>query len=54
MEIVFFIIWGLCTLWCFLIIPIGNKIEKFDDNNRLKKWWRKHIISDGPNEKDSI
>ena len=31
MDIVFFIIWGICTLWCFLIIPIGNKIEKLDD-----------------------
>ena len=43
MEIVFFIIWGLCTLWCVLIFPIDSCIEKRDDNSRLKKWWKKHI-----------
>jgi hypothetical protein len=30
MDIAFFIIWGICTLWCLLIIPIGNKIEKHE------------------------
>jgi hypothetical protein len=43
MDIVFFIIWGVCSLWCILIIPIGNKIEKLDDSSRLKQWWKKHI-----------
>lgn len=54
MEIVFFIIWGICTLSCVLIIPIGAKIESLSDNNRLKKWWKKHIVDLEPNEEDSI
>jgi hypothetical protein len=52
MDIAFFILWGIGVLWCVLIIPIGNKIEKLDDNNRLKKWWVKHIISTDPNKGD--
>jgi hypothetical protein len=43
MEIAFFIIWVICTLSSILIIPIDNKIEKLDDNSRLKQWWKKHI-----------
>jgi hypothetical protein len=54
MDIVFFIIWGVCTLSCILIFPIGNRIEKLDDNSRLKKWWVKHIISEDLNKEDSI
>jgi hypothetical protein len=54
MEIVFFIIWGVCTLSCVLIFPIDNRIGRLSDDNKLKKWWMKHIISNGPNEKDSI
>ena len=44
MDIVFFIIWGICTLSCILIFPIGNRIEKLDDNHRLKKRWKKNIM----------
>lgn len=51
MDIAFFVLWGVCTLWCFLIIPIGNKIEKLDDNSRLKKWWEKHIVKHDPYDK---
>jgi hypothetical protein len=43
MDIAFFIIWGVATLWCILIIPISNKIEKLDDKSRLKQRWKKHI-----------
>ena len=44
MDIAFFILWGICTLSCILIFPIGNRIEKLDDNHRLKKWWKKNIM----------
>lgn len=51
MDIAFFVIWGIGTLWCFLIIPVGNKIEKLDDSSRLKKWWKKHIADLDPYDK---
>lgn len=54
MEIVFFVIWGICTLSCVLIIPIGIKMESLSDDNRLKKWWMKHIVDLVPNKKNSI
>jgi hypothetical protein len=44
MDITFFIIWGICTLSCILIFPIGNRIEKLDDSSRLKQWWKKNIM----------
>jgi hypothetical protein len=51
MDVAFFILWGIGVLWCLLIIPIGNRIEKLDDNHRLKKWWEKHIASQDPYDK---
>jgi len=54
MEIVFFIIWVVVALSCVLIFPISNRIGRLSDDNKLKKWWMKHIVSFDPNEKDSI
>jgi hypothetical protein len=50
MDVAFFIIWVLCALWCFLIIPIDNKIQKLDDNNRIKRWWVKNMVSNEPSK----
>jgi hypothetical protein len=43
MDMTYFIIWVVITSMGILIFPIGNRIEKLDDNHRLKKWWKKHI-----------
>jgi len=32
----YFIIWVVITSMGILIFPIGNRIEKLDDNHRLK------------------
>ncbi len=52
MEIVFLTIWGVLSLLCVLIIPIGYRIEHLDDDNWLKQWWENHMISINPYEKD--
>ena len=54
MDIIYFIIWFVITSIGLLIFPIDNWIEKRNDDSRLKKWWKKHVISVDPNEKDSI
>lgn len=54
MEIVFFIIWCVIALSWLLIFPMDKRIEKLNDNSRLKKWWKKHIVDLEPNEEDSI
>ena len=50
MGVIFIIIWVVLSLSCMLIIPIGIRIEKLNDNHRLKKWWMKHIVKRYPDE----
>jgi hypothetical protein len=51
MEIVFFMAWGIGTLWCVIVMPISNQVEKLDDSSRFKKWWKKHIADWDPYNK---
>ena len=41
---IYFVIWMVLCSMGILIFPISNRIEKLDDNHRLKKWWKKHIM----------
>lgn len=49
----------LAYIWVFLLaftvvfIIVAAIIEKnFDETHPVKKWWRKHIIADAPNDID--
>lgn len=53
MDIIYFIIWLVISSLGILIFPIGNRIERLDDDNRLKKWWKKHITDWEPNDNNS-
>lgn len=54
MDIAFFILWFVVASLGILIFPIDKRIEKLDDNSRLKKWWKKHITNWDPNNDKSI
>lgn len=50
---IYFVIWMVLCSMGILIFPIGNRIEKLDDNHRLKKWWKKHIMDWHPEDDNS-
>lgn len=51
MDLTYFILWLVFASIGLLIFPIDRWMEKRDDNNRLKKWWKKHI-TDWDSSKD--
>ena len=51
MAILNYLAWAFLT--CLIIFAVGLIfgiiVENYlDDNNPLKKWWRKHIVDDDP------
>jgi hypothetical protein len=44
MGMTYFIIWLVIGFSGLLIFPLDKRIEKMDDNSRLKKWWKKNVV----------
>lgn len=49
----------LVYIWVFLsaitvvfFIVAGIIEKKFDETHSVKKWWRKHVIAEAPNDID--
>jgi hypothetical protein len=54
MGMIYIIIWLIIGFSGVLIIPLDKKIEKMDDNSRLKKWWKKFLVDWGPKKGDLL
>ena len=39
---------------CVIFVIAEYLMGKLKDENRLKKWWRKHVVSDWSNHKKNL
>lgn len=50
----YLLVWLTFALMSVLIFMADSWVEKLDDENSFKKWWKKHISDWGPNGNKSI